>query len=134
MINKHLLSFDYINALTTYQTIQIISILFRKKILFFSLLEKIIHSSNSISFFLIIQSKMGAGSSRKVNRQTQVPSALKTRPRTPSPPPIKKVETYSRRPYSSQPSPWLKQFDMKREQSTSSLAQYASIWEHNGKV
>ena len=78
---------------------------------------------------------MGSGSStKKVNRQIQVPSASHRRARTPSPEITTTIESHYRRPYSSQPSPWLKKPTVHRHQPTSTLAQYASIWEQNGKV
>jgi hypothetical protein len=74
---------------------------------------------------------MGSGSSRrKVNRQVQIPSASKMRSQTPPPPQIiTRPVSHTRRPFSSQPSPWIP-----KTQLTNNMSQYASIWDRNGKV
>ncbi|CAF3481674.1 unnamed protein product [Rotaria sp. Silwood1] len=79
---------------------------------------------------------MGTGSSRnqKVSRQTQVPSASKARAQTPSPPVVPQPTNYPRRPYSSQPSPWLPKPHKRNSLTNSSLEEYASIWEQDGKL
>ncbi len=79
---------------------------------------------------------MGSGSSRvhQVDRLTQVPSPSKGRRRILSPPLLRKPISHSRRPYSSQSSPWLTRQDTQGLQSNNTLAPYADIWEPNGKV
>ncbi|CAF0788906.1 unnamed protein product [Rotaria sordida] len=79
---------------------------------------------------------MGSGLSRnrKVNRQIQVSSASQGRTRTPSPPVVIRSVNYTRRPYSSQPSPWLPKRHKRNSPPNSSLGQYTSIWESNGKL
>jgi len=79
---------------------------------------------------------MGSGSSRtlKESRQTQVSSASKGTPTTPSLPMIQRHDSYDSRPYSSQPTSWITNRKIHIPPSHYTLAHYASVWEQNGKV
>jgi hypothetical protein len=87
--------------------------------------------SKNIFIYLDNKIKMGSGSSRKrtVTRHTQVTSPPNPRVRSPSPQLTTRTTHHHKRRYSSSPK-----LHIHRLQSNSSLANYANIWERDGKV